>query len=263
VERAAFRPATQSGDTLTYFGAHGYTGSAWVGTKATTFMYASENFSGTNQGTHIAFETTAIGGTTRSEKMRIHGSGGVSIGSTADPGAGVINANSGYTVGAKPMGQVLLNTLTASGSATLDDTINITSAYDLYFIEYENVAPATNAVNLMLQFTKNAGGAWLATGYLNQLGGATDSVWVNSGALVDNTAGTGASGIFYVMGPNRTDNKKLIHGVGTQVTAGAAVGVTTRGWYNTDSDAFNGMRFKMTSGNISTGKIRIYGIRTS
>ena len=48
--------------------------------------------------------------------------------------------------GANP-GLVLLNTLTASSSATLDDTTSITASYDLYMIEFENVLPATDSVN--------------------------------------------------------------------------------------------------------------------
>lgn len=209
----------------------------------------------------IRFATGSGSGNT--EKARVTPSGGLNVGATADTAAGVINANSGYTVGTKPMGIVLLNTLTASGSATLDDTTSITAAYDLYLIEIENIVPVTNATRLMLQFSKNAGGAWLSTGYLNSAGGATDSVWINNNAALDNTAGAGISAAFYLQGPNRTDNKKQIAATGVMLSGAAAANVSGRGWYNTDNDAVNAMRFKMDSGNISTGKIRIYGIRTS
>jgi hypothetical protein len=59
-------------------------------------------------------------------------------------------------------GPKLLNTLTASNSATLSDTTSFTNAFNEYDIVFENIVPATNAVACQLQV--NSGGVQ-ATNY--------------------------------------------------------------------------------------------------
>jgi len=72
--------ATLSGDTLFSLHGVGYDGSNWTNNKATIQFFADENFTPTNQGTYIAFLTTATGGITRTEKVRITSVGDVGIG---------------------------------------------------------------------------------------------------------------------------------------------------------------------------------------
>jgi hypothetical protein len=66
---------------------------------------AEENFSGTNKGTYIAFNTTNIGSNIQTEKMRITANGNVGIGTNA-PNAkldikGIGNNNSSYGLGVR------------------------------------------------------------------------------------------------------------------------------------------------------------------
>lgn len=67
----------------------GYGASAYsLAARAVINGVAGENWSNTQQGTYLALYTTAAGGTSVSEKMRLHGSGGLAVGSvTTDPGA--------------------------------------------------------------------------------------------------------------------------------------------------------------------------------
>jgi hypothetical protein len=75
--------AVQSGDILVSFGGRGYDGNSWVDASPTRVaIKASETFSATNKGSRMEFETTAIGGTTRSAKMVILDDGKVGIGAT-------------------------------------------------------------------------------------------------------------------------------------------------------------------------------------
>jgi hypothetical protein len=62
----------------------------WSGNQATIIFGAGENWTGaTTYGTYISFTTTPnSSGTSHPEAMRIQGSGGLSIGSTVDPGLG-------------------------------------------------------------------------------------------------------------------------------------------------------------------------------
>jgi hypothetical protein len=75
--------AAISGQTLFSMSGKGYTGSAFSSSAATIKAYAAENFSATNQGAYITFETTPIGTTASGpERMRITDSGNIGIGTT-------------------------------------------------------------------------------------------------------------------------------------------------------------------------------------
>lgn len=69
------------------YGATGYS----VGARARIDFGAGQTWTDSAQGTFIGFRTTPNGSTTLAEKVRIHGSGGVSIGTpTTDPGTNVL-----------------------------------------------------------------------------------------------------------------------------------------------------------------------------
>lgn len=65
------------------YGATGYSSAG----RAIIRLNAGENWSDAAQGAYIVFLTTPIGGTAVAEMARIFGSGGMSLGSTTDPGA--------------------------------------------------------------------------------------------------------------------------------------------------------------------------------
>ena len=80
------KTATRSDDSLAFFSGQGFTGSDWTATRAAMNMVASENWTGSRNGTDISFQTTTNGTTSRSERMRITNAGNVGIGTTT-PGA--------------------------------------------------------------------------------------------------------------------------------------------------------------------------------
>jgi hypothetical protein len=111
----------------------------------------------------------------------------IAVTTSGAPAAGQVALFSGATaVGGVPIGSslttvgstldvashILLNTLTASSSATLADTTSLTGSYSVYEIEFINIVPATNATTL--QFQVHSGGAFKTTGYIgsNTLVGA-------------------------------------------------------------------------------------------
>lgn len=87
-------PAAVSSNTpiLALF-AQGYTGSSLSGAVGGIRIMARENFTPTANGTHIVFETTAIGATSRTEKMRIDNDGGILINTTSNPSSFKLNVN--------------------------------------------------------------------------------------------------------------------------------------------------------------------------
>lgn len=105
----ALPTATQSGDGIVYALA-GHTGSAYVA-PARIGLVAAENWSGTNQGSYITFDTTALAATTITERFRVGpsgqwGIGGATYGSAAQyfRSAGSAAAPTWATVAASEIG---------------------------------------------------------------------------------------------------------------------------------------------------------------
>jgi hypothetical protein len=83
--------ALQDGDEITHLSAYGYGATGYSsGARAWLSLFTAENWTDSAQGTRINFATTAPGGTTTSEKLRLWGDGGAQLGGTftASPGAG-------------------------------------------------------------------------------------------------------------------------------------------------------------------------------
>ncbi|OFZ20240.1 MAG: hypothetical protein A2X94_15305 [Bdellovibrionales bacterium GWB1_55_8] len=115
--------ATAANTVLFGLGGSGYDGSQWItANRAMLRMLSAEPFSSTNQGTYITLETTAIGTTTKTERMRIGDSGNVGIGTTS-PNAkldvnGSVNISGSVTsVGSK-------ETVVAAGTCATSYSIN-------------------------------------------------------------------------------------------------------------------------------------------
>ena len=99
---------TLSGDMLGGVNFRGYfttdatltatTPSYSASSRAGVFGYAEENYVSTQQGSYLTLETTAKLGIARTEKMRVWGSGGVSINNITDPGVGYLAVNSSFAV---------------------------------------------------------------------------------------------------------------------------------------------------------------------
>lgn len=188
-----------------------------------------------------------------------------------------IPANAGWT---------LLATLTASASATLDDTTSISSTYDEYMIVYRNLLPATNNAGLLMRVSEDGGSTYKATTYDSMVwgclisgssgtgnsgGGETEGTgYLLSGKNVtldgvSNTAGYGVSGNFILHNPNSTTTRKMVTGSMSFLSGGTArreIGVIG-GHYDGDNGAVNAIRFLFNSGNITSGTVKIYGIKTS
>jgi hypothetical protein len=79
---AASPTAVQSGEIITALEARGYGASAYSAAgRAEVRAVAAENWTNTAQGAYLGLFTTATGGTTLTERLRIHARGGVGIGS--------------------------------------------------------------------------------------------------------------------------------------------------------------------------------------
>lgn len=154
----------------------------------------------------------------------------------------------------------LLNTLTASNSATLSDTTSLTAAYDNYLIVFENVVPVTNAASLDVQI--HSGGTFKTTGYINSLTAFTTAIDLTGSGSNSNTAGGGVSGYATITAVNSTSVFKVMRStLGYYSAASTMIGVTNSGAWNAGQGAVDGLQFLEGTGNISTGTIKIYGLK--
>lgn len=176
------------------------------------------------------------------------------------------------TVGAQ--GLVLLEQHAASTSATLDFTSSITSNYDSYVIKFVNVIPATNGVNFLMRVSTDGG--------LNYDSGANYSAvtFGNSSSGSGNGGGTALSGMYVSFGTNTISNNsnwgvcgeialvapgsaiyKRIYGKVSYLSTGGTPReqIDLSGAYES-ATAVNAFQFLFSSGSITSGIIRCYGV---
>ena len=182
----------------------------------------------------------------------------------------------------QPSEMVLIQEITASGSGTVDFTAGITSAFKIYVVEYWGVLPETNATYLTLRFY--SGGAWQAdaadysfsgemtysngttnnfmgAGGTGQTGNSTSIPLQYSGAAQGNSANYHAAGMVKIYDPSNTSIYKRVRYVGAYVnSSGNLTQVDGEGNFY-GAAAVTGFRFLYSSGNISVGTFRLYGLR--
>jgi len=168
-------------------------------------------------------------------------------------------------------GLVLLEEKIASASATLSFTSSITSQYDEYLVEFIDLVNASNAVSLKMRMSTNGGSSYDSTGiygwaaftYRAGASGSqgvegTDTAIQLSYATADTTANKAWNGWIKVFNPASSIHKNVIGQMGSY-SGGFRNTDTLRGTYESTT-AVNAFQFYFSSGNITSGTIRVYGI---
>ena len=179
----------------------------------------------------------------------------------------------------------LLSTATASSSATLSFTSGIDSTYKEYIFRFINMHPSADQPNWTFQGSTNAGssyGVTITSTVFNAYHSESDSEatleYSGGGDLtqstsyqrlvteVNNANDGSVSGMLHLFAPSDTTFVK--HFIATSQGYSDSSAVTenpyswnmyTAGYFNTTS-AIDAIQFKMSSGNMDTGDICLYGI---
>lgn len=166
-------------------------------------------------------------------------------------------------------GLVLLEQHTASSSASLDFTTFISSTYDEYVFEIVSILPATDGANLLMRAGTGAGPSWDSgsnyeyAGWISNSGGSTaqqssastTSVPVLPG--IDNVrASVGTLRLFSPQG----GNYKTFTWSALPYSSADAVNQYHAAAAYKSATAMTGVQFLMSSGNIASGTIRVYGL---
>jgi len=164
----------------------------------------------------------------------------------------------------------IISTQTASASASLSFTSKISSNFTTYYVKVRNLIAATNVTNLLLTFSTDNGSNYLSTNYkyafrtVNSSAGTstTSSDSASSIIVCDTCSSTSTRPInvdimFYNLNDSTYCCKCVNHAAFYNSSASAVVQVG--GGMNTGTTAVNAIKFAMSSGNITSGTITLYG----
>jgi hypothetical protein len=186
-----------------------------------------------------------------------NGAGSITIASTASSGA-----------------WTKIDSKTASNSATLNFVSDLSAAYNVYAITFSQILPATNEVIFQMLLGTGSTPSWVMSGYqgLNgctvaaslapQTSTANWALSANSGS----GAGTELSstngnlcGTIYLIGTNGTSATATITGTITYLGGSGAPTIMQIGG-TIGAATYTSIQFSMSSGNITSGTIELYGI---
>ena len=173
----------------------------------------------------------------------------------------------------------LLETQTASSSATISFTSNIDSTYDEYVFRFYDIHPGTDVKSLSFQadtgtntnynqtitstvfFSQHAEDAstttlTYSTGRDQAQGTSFQTITIDAGNANDESV----AGYLVLYAPSNTTFVKNFIAVSNSPTNGThAANMFTAGYFNTTT-ALTRVQFKMDGGNIDSGVIKLYGI---
>jgi len=189
------------------------------------------------------------------------------------------SSNNGLETGDLGGNLVLLSTQTASSSSTIDFTSGIDSTYKEYIFKFIDIHPSADGANFEFQAdigTDTNYNVTLTSTYFNASHDEADtSTGLNYSAAQDQAQGTNFKriasgqdndndscvvGTLNVFEPSSTT--KVKHFIcTTQMVYNSAYSAEnfTAGYFNTTT-ALTRFRFKMSSGNIDAGTIKLYGV---
>jgi len=182
---------------------------------------------------------------------------------------------------------VLIKSQTASSSSTIsfvDGTSDVVldNTYPIYLFHFINMHPATDAVTLQFNLSVDSGSNYNVAKTSTQLRAEHDEGG-SSGTIVYRTAndlaqGTGSqklgddlgndndsqqSGYLYLFNPSSTTYVKNFLSQSMEYnSANRATNCYAAGYGNTTS-AVDAVQFSMSSGNIDSGTIKLYGLKDS
>ena len=182
---------------------------------------------------------------------------------------------------------ILIKTLTASSSSTLDfvdgtSDVVLDNTYPIYKFVFTNIHPATDNTALSFQGNASGGSGYNETitssffqanhdegdtgtdlSYRTSEDQAQGTAFQQLGYGVGNGNDESCSGELWLFNPSSTTYvKHFISRVQVYHKSNISYDMYSAGYFNTTS-AIDEIQFKMSSGNIDAGTIKLYGIKDS
>ena len=171
----------------------------------------------------------------------------------------------------------LISSQTASSSSTISFTSGIDSTYKEYIFKFINIHPSTGS-HLTFQGSTDSGSNYNATitssffqaevsesgsndalGYQASSDQAQGTSFQRLFSSVSTTSDDSGSGTLHLFEPSSTSFVKHFISTSNNVASAYTQNSFAAGYFNTTS-AINAIQFKMSSGNIDSGVIKLYGV---
>ncbi len=183
---------------------------------------------------------------------------------------------------ATPATLVLLSTQTASSSANISFTTGLDSTYDEYIFKFIDIHPATDGAEFQFNMSIDAGSNYNVTktttsfraqhdeadtstslGYNTSFDLAQSTAFQSIAPSIGNGNDENMSGTLQIFNPSSTTYvKHFISNINKYHPDNFTQNWYIAGYGNTTS-AVNAIQFKMSSGNIDDGIIKLYGVKKS
>ena len=172
-----------------------------------------------------------------------------------------------------------------SGVASSSFTSNIDSTYDTYIFKFINIHPATHNVNFQFNLSIDSGSnynvtktstsfgadhnegdsyAFIGYGTGSDLAQSTaDQVLTWGGTTLGNENDENMSGYIHLFNPSNTTFVKHFISVSQMNSQDDYSHQTFTAGYGNTTSAIDAIQFKMSSGNIDSGVIKMYGLSKS
>jgi hypothetical protein len=177
---------------------------------------------------------------------------------------------------------VFLSKQTASASASIEFTSGIDSTYKEYLFTFNNCHPSNNAVSFQFQGSINGGSSYGVTitstmfeAYHTEAGASGRLIYRTIGDLAQSTSfqelsgvadgikndnDASCSGYIHIFNPSDTTFvKHWIANFNNLTASDATYNIYSAGYFN-DTNDIDAFKFQMSSGNIDSGDICLYGI---
>lgn len=175
------------------------------------------------------------------------------------------------------LGMVMISTVAASNQATVDFT-GLDDTYDAYTLVISSAKPATDDVEAWIRVGTGGTPTYQTSGYRWSFNGAIAGTTQVGGSVSDskiamtqvpgatvavgNATGENWSGRVEFNNPEASDFMELSYRGQYSRAVGDSIHVDGGGRYDT-AGAITAIRFMFSSGNVSTGRFTLYGLRKS
>ena len=176
-------------------------------------------------------------------------------------------------------GMTLISEQTASGSATIDFTSGIDSTYDSYVFKFYNIHPSTDSTHFQFNMSVDGGSNYNVTktstmfrSWHKEDDSATALAYDAGYDLAQSTAfqplaqevsndnDNDCVGTLTIYNPSNTTFVKHFISTLNMVNAEPITMIMYGAGYANTTSAVDAVQFKMSSGNIDSGVIKLYGI---